>query len=972
MTSDLRIQGEVVVNSEQAESAFNRVGDKATQMAANMQQAGARAGKAVDQIGEIAKSQGDKFTRAESAIVASIKRVTLEAAKNQQALEKIGNIEFNIAAKGLDPSKFAGMLNVTRQVAEETRALSAAMNGVGTPALDKMGISAAQTAAALRGVPAQFTDIITSLQGGQAPLTVFLQQGGQLKDMFGGAGNAARALGGYVVGLVNPFTIAAAAAGALAFAYNQGSKEADAYNKALITTGNAAGTNAAQLKAYAQEISAVVGTQGKAAESLAALASTGKIGAESLKEAAQAAVQYERATGQALDKTADQFASLRNEPLAAVLKLNDSMNFLTDSTYKQIKSLEEQGKTAEAANVAQHAFADTLSGRAGEMERNLGTVERGWLAVKDAAKSAWDAILNVGRASTNVDQLAAVRKQIADRENQLANGGFGANGGGAAFGRPSQAATERLKAELSALHAQAAALEGVAFAAKTAAEAEAERAAAVKASTDLATDAMKYESDLEKQRRAVLSATEKYQTALAKGNLTAEQRNQLEADYLKVVSGITAVKEKKGGGARASGKSQAEKDAEAAAKAAAAYIQQLHDQLGKVNDLTAAERVLYDLQLGKVELTHAQKDIALGLAQEIDATKELEKQRARDLAAAQSQTSAQRELTDTLAQYARALDGFGMGRAEQERLAAISQITDKYTADIRRLDDERRSAQFGGKWTAQAQQQYDDELRRIGEFQQKALASYDAYHEQLKTKQGDWSLGAQSALRNYADESANVFAQTESMVTKAFGGMEDALVQFATTGKLDFKSLANSIIADLIRIQIRAAAVSFLSSMFPDLLGGWSSAGVQASGAVTSPVTGWGSVTGTALPGLASGGYTGPGGKHDPAGIVHAGEYVINAESTKKLGLPYLNKLNGYASGGLVGAPPAAALMGGGGNVKVEIINNGAPATATASRERQPDGSSLIRIVLQAVAEDMSSGGMTARATAGRFGLATQ
>src|SRR5574337_1617658 len=115
MTSDLRIQGEVVVNSEQAEGAFSRVGDKATQMAANMQQAGARAGKAVDQIGEIAKSQGDKFTRAESAIVASIKRVTLEAAKSQQAVEKIGDIQFNIAAKGLDPAKFAGMLNVDRK-----------------------------------------------------------------------------------------------------------------------------------------------------------------------------------------------------------------------------------------------------------------------------------------------------------------------------------------------------------------------------------------------------------------------------------------------------------------------------------------------------------------------------------------------------------------------------------------------------------------------------------------------------------------------------------------------------------------------------------------------------------------------------------------------------------------------------------------------------------------------------------------
>ena len=424
--------------------------------------------------------------------------------------------------------------------------------------------------------------------------------------------------------------------------------------------------------------------------------------------------------------------------------------------------------------------------------------------------------------------------------------------------------------------------------------------------------------------------------------------------------------DKKGG---KTGKSQAEKDAEAAEKAAAAYIQQLREQIGKVNELTAAERVLYDLQQGKVELTHEQKDIALGLAQEIDATKDLEKQRARDLAAAQSQTSAQRELNDTLTQYARSLDSIGLSDREQQRLAGITQITDKYAADLRRLDDDRRSAQFGGTWTEQAQKQYDDELQLINEFQQKSLEAYGSYYDQLTAKQGDWALGAQRALLNYADDASNMFAQAEGLATNAFKGMEDALVNFATTGKLDFKSLANSIISDLIRIQIQASMVQMLGGMF----GSWSAAGVQSSGAVTSGVSGWGSLTGTALPGLAGGGYTGPGGKYDPAGIVHAGEYVINADSTKKLGLPYLNQLNGYADGGLVGSVPAVASGGGtGGGVKVEIINNGAPATATATREQQPDGSSLIRIVLQAVAEDMSSGGMTARATAGRFGLATQ
>jgi len=57
---------------------------------------------------------------------------------------------------------------------------------------------------------------------------------------------------------------------------------------------------------------------------------------------------------------------------------------------------------------------------------------------------------------------------------------------------------------------------------------------------------------------------------------------------------------------------------------------------------------------------------------------------------------------------------------------------------------------------------------------------------------------------------------------------------------------------------------------------------------------------------LSSGGYTGDGGKYEPAGIVHRGEYVINAASTRKLGLAYLSRLNGYANGGFVGpgSPP--------------------------------------------------------------------
>lgn len=513
--ADLSVTGEVVVTSEKAEAAFDRVGDKATQMANEVASSAGKAGQAVDGIGAGAEKSADKFTRAESRMRDAIKRSTQEL----QLLGKTASekLEFNINAKGLDASKFAPYI-------EELKKAEAAQK-IATGSLDKMGVSAAQTAAALRGVPAQFTDIITSLQGGQAPLTVFLQQGGQLKDMFGGAGAAARALGGYVVGLINPFTLAAAGAAALAVAYNQGSKEADAYRLAMVGTGNAAGTTAGQLKSYAQEISGVVGTQGKAAESLAAFVSTGRVSRDVLKEASQAAIAWERAAGQAVGATAKQFADLGKDPLQAVLKLNEGTNFLTESVYRQIKSLDEQGRTAEAAAVAQRAYADALTGRSGEIERNLGSIETAWNKVKDAAKGGWDAILNVGRAETNQDRLAATRKQIADLENRLAAGsGFSVTAGGAATGRPDAANNARLQAQLLGLQAQAAALEGVAFAAKTAAEAEAERAKQMQATAAWDKEGAKYLTDKAKLERDLTAARNE---GLAAGKSQAEIEKRL-------------------------------------------------------------------------------------------------------------------------------------------------------------------------------------------------------------------------------------------------------------------------------------------------------------------------------------------------------------------------------------------------------------------------------------------------------------
>lgn len=122
--------------------------------------------------------------------------------------------------------------------------------------------------------------------------------------------------------------------------------------------------------------------------------------------------------------------------------------------------------------------------------------------------------------------------------------------------------------------------------------------------------------------------------------------------------------------------------------------------------------------------------------------------------------------------------------------------------------------------------------------------------------------------------------------------MEDSVVTFVKTGKLSFKDFADGVIEDLIRIQVRQAAVGFLGNAF-----GFMTGGTQALGQ--------GTMTGFSEPlrQLSTGGYTGDGGKFEPKGVVHGGEFVLRKEVVAQPGMRnYLEELNarGYASGGFV------------------------------------------------------------------------
>ncbi|EOI2370554.1 phage tail tape measure protein [Klebsiella aerogenes] len=291
--------------------------------------------------------------------------------------------------------------------------------------LKKTGQSAAQTAFAMRMIPAQMTDIVVGLSTGQSPFMVLMQQGGQLKDMFGGIGPAIKGVGTYVMGLVNPFTITAAAVGVLGLAYYKGAQEQDEFYKSLVLTGNQVGKTSGQLADMAARAGAVAdSTTGKAASTLNQLVSSGKVAGDSLERVTTAVIKISDATGIATEKLVSDFNDIAADPVAAITKLNDQYHFLTLATYNQIKALQDEGNQQEAARVATDAYANTMQQRANDIHQNLGLLESAWDSLGKAAKGAWDAMLNIGREQTLQDKLSTLNENIAEAQKGQAEGGF--------------------------------------------------------------------------------------------------------------------------------------------------------------------------------------------------------------------------------------------------------------------------------------------------------------------------------------------------------------------------------------------------------------------------------------------------------------------------------------------------------------------------------------------------------------------
>lgn len=757
--------------------------------------------------------------------------------------------------------------------------------------LGKTGQSAAQTAFAMRMIPAQMTDIIVGLSTGQSPFMVLMQQGGQLKDMFGSIGPAIKGVSTYVMGLVNPFTLAAAAVGFLGLAYYKGTQEQDEFYKSLVLTGNLVGKTSGQLADMAARVSvAANSTTGAAASTLNQLVSSGKVAGDSLERVTTAIVKTSEATGIATDKLVGDFNDIAADPVAAITKLNDQYHFLTLATYNQIKALQDEGNQQDAARVATDAYANAMQQRANDIHQNLGILERAWDSLGKTAKGAWDAMLNIGREQTLTDKLSTLNENIAEAQKGQKDGGFW-NSFSARFTNLPEMIKQRDLLE-SVANLQGDVTKGQA----KAKEAEQQR---IKTQQEADRVNQQYLSNADKRNKAIKQQSE----FLKAGAITAEQ-------YAKNVSRINELYKDPKSPKTPKGKAYTEDAAtrllDQINQQTAALQSQL-DASDKLNSATQA-RVKFEQQIAdlksKTQLTADQKSILSRSDEILQAYKQQEAlqnsvKTLDDYRKMQEQVKTKDERTNDLLktrlellEKAKATGQLKPGEYEKTR-ADIYQNTDmQLPSTVRNVVGNLTPT--GGRLSGT----FEGMQGQINEYDQaqQELQRWLAAQEEAYAKAGEITAEGEARMtyirQRAADANQVIEAQKNTIISAATQSLFDSTADIMRTGfgeqsaiyKVAFAASKAFAIADsMVKIQ-QAIASGAVSAPYPANIIAMASIAAQTASIVSN-------IQAVSGVGFASGGYTGPGGKYQPAGIVHKGEYVFDQASTNRIGVSQLEAL---------------------------------------------------------------------------------
>ncbi|HBV0746013.1 TPA: phage tail tape measure protein, partial [Escherichia coli] len=679
-------------------------------------------------------------------------------------------------------------------------------------AAQKAGISVGQYKAAMRMLPAQFTDVATQLAGGQNPWLILLQQGGQVKDSFGGMIPMFRGLAGAITLPTIGITSLAVATGALAYAWYQGNSTLSDFNKTLVLSGNQAGLTADRMLVLSRAGQAAGLTFNQTSESLTALVNAGVRGGEQFEAISQSVARFSSASGVEVDKVAEAFGKLTTDPTSGLTAMARQFHNVTAEQIAYVAQLQRSGDEAGALQAANEAATKGFDDQTRRLKENMGTLETWADRTARAFKSMWDSVLDIGRPDTAQGMLEKAEKAFdeADKKWQWYQSRSHRRGKTSAFLANLRGAWEnRANAQLglSAATLQADLEKAREMAAKDWAESEASR--------------LKYTEEAQKAYERLQTPLEKYTARQEELNKALKDGKILQADYNTLMAAAkkdyeATLKKPKQSGVKVSAGERQEDRAHAALLALQAELKMLEQHSGANEKISQQRR---DLWTAESQYAVLHKKLS---ADVLDGQKKSLSIEEKSLLAHEKETL----------EYKRQLAELGDKVEHQKRLNELVQQAEKF-AQQQRAKRASIEAKSRGLTDRQAAREATEQ-RLKEQYGDNPLALNNVMSEQKKTwaaedqLRGSWMAGLKSGWSEWEESATDSMSQVKSAATQTFDGIAQNMAAMLTGSEQNWRSFTRSVLSMMTEILLKQAMVGIVGSI-GSAIGGAVGGGASAS-----------------------------------------------------------------------------------------------------------------------------------------------